>query len=412
MTTTRNARRTLAPGLESLEGKILLSLPGLETTLGSARGASVVAQPALEAGNRASTVPLSKLKYTSVDYPLDGVEGKPINSALVASFAIYGDGAKALPFHGLVSPEDEEEFLDDPTITVRFEGHGRYDVYFTGTPLEEGADELEILMGEGRTYRFDLSIDAYIHEAPLSQVGPNTTFYFVPGVNTGMVELGQFADGNKYANLDFDRPGETDYKVTIDWGDNSELDSFESPLTTSAGIITGDAKDWIIRADHTYKSSGATSKTYPVVITVEDLDGGATVTLHATAVESEPTLQIIAPVMPSGAVAGQLPWGPVPFAEGLWVIGQFNPPLNELPSAYTISVDWGDGTISPAHFYQEPNPLMPGDFLEILDDHIYATGGPAGAPQKYTITVTITGPGLDEPLTGTVTEYVTQSGAG
>ena len=44
--------------------------------------------------------------------------------------------------------------------------------------------------------------------------------------------------------------------------------------------------------------------------------------------------------------------------------------------------------------------------VSIFRSHVYADGGPPGDPLYYTITVTITGPGITTPLTGTVIQPV------
>ncbi len=78
-------------------------------------------------------------------------------------------------------------------------------------------------------------------------------------------------------------------------------------------------------------------------------------------------------------------------------------------SAYTITVDWGDGSAldtDPTLYALDSE----GDGYAIVDDHPYLVGGPSGSPDYYTITITVTGPGIDpaDPLTGTTLQIVNE----
>ncbi len=154
--------------------------------------------------------------------------------------------------------------------------------------------------------------------------------------------------------------------------------------------------------NHTYAMAG----NFPIKVTINDKGGSSLIAKAMANVASAPTLTMYGVYTTSGDVAGS----PPPGSPGLWVLGEFATPLGQLPSAYTFEVNWGDGRPdTAATFYNPLNPLEPGEAMDILDNHIYATGGPPGGnPKDYTITIAITGPGIDpaNPVVGTIIEPV------
>jgi hypothetical protein len=220
-------------------------------------------------------------------------------------------------------------------------------------------------------------------------VGEPITFTVPAGVNTGMIQIGQFADKNDLANLK-----DTTYNVRVNWGDSNnpkDATTFSNNSFPNAGKIKGFADLWVIESQHVY----ATPNPYPVTITVQK-GGGNTITLHATAIVTAAELQ-----MGSPDFVGQgkpTPWAP---GDELATVAIFTPPQGHTYKQYTFTVKWGDPSPldTKPTFYQPPHSL-PGDPVAIVMDHIYASGGPYGAPKHYTITVTVTGPGLKKPDTG------------
>jgi len=239
---------------------------------------------------------------------------------------------------------------------------------------------------------------------PLHAFGSNDTIAATAGVDTGLVDLAGFADSNSQANF-----YTTKYQVTINWNDPNATASNPNTVTfigkqkMTVGYVTGSADDWEIYAHHLYAKAGS----YPIVITVvkdPPAVGGAgkeTLTLHATIVVKAlpPPSLVMRSKYLLLSIAGQSPQSsPDAF------MAQFTPVLTEPYTAYTFTVNWGDGQTSSPAFREAPGHQPdPGQGILIMDNHVYASGGPPGMPEYYTVTVTITGPGIDpkSPLTGT-----------
>ena len=156
-----------------------------------------------------------------------------------------------------------------------------------------------------------------------------------------------------------------------------------------------------VLGDHTYTTTGLSF----ITVTITDKGGAPPLVVNATAnVPTSPTLQMYGTYTHVDLAAGAPQGNPA-----LWVIAQFTPASNALPTAYNFTINWGDGmtdTGTPT-FYMPLNPLQNGESVAIQDTHVYATGSTTpGTPQYYTITITITGPGITSPLVGTIMEPV------
>ncbi len=351
-------------------------------------------------------------------YSLHGVEGQAFNHVLVETFTVKDAGKTALHFSGGFL-SDSEPYVETQTIVVQSARKGRYDVYLSGTcvavppvsvpsQLPPWLADIKIEVSSPGKWKMPAieqfsSVTVDIADVPLSQVGSPTTIHAMVGVDTGMVNLAAFADPNSLVNF-----SNTKYQVTIDWGDN-QTTTFIGKQQTGVGYVSGSADDWEVLSHQMHASPG----TKQIVIKVVDdppAVGGAgkeTITLDSQAIVTGPR-----PTLVMGGTYTDVDYtgSPPPGPQGQWVIAQFNT-LSTVPyTAYTFSINWGDGPSTPATFY---NPLPGSNFAAILDNHIYATGAPVGSntPEYYTITITVTGPGISsaKPLVGTIMEPVYQS---
>jgi uncharacterized protein (TIGR03118 family) len=192
---------------------------------------------------------------------------------------------------------------------------------------------------------------------------PSTTFTPTEGQSfTGAV--GTFVDSNTGAT-------KADFTATIHWGDGS----------TSTGTVSGaTGGPFTVNGTHTYAEDGS----YKVTITVQDVGGSAT-TLESTAQVAE--AGITGTPVAITATENTLFSG---------VVSTFTDAGSDDPvSAYTASIDWGDGHTSSGVVSQ----TAPGVYA-VKGTHIYADEGP------FTVTVTFTETGVTSgtaTATGTAT---------
>jgi hypothetical protein len=323
--------------------------------------------------------------------PPTATEGKALNKVTVASFTA-GPHALAGEFTAQIDWGDGQQ----STGTVQGSG-GRFTVVGSHTYSEEspaGKPFTLTVTVQGIDPKGPVSGHANITVSDAALVVGNTQPALVadPSAPLTGATIASFTDQDPQGTA-------SDYTVSIDWGDGKTSTGTIQPIT---GNGSGSLPSFNVLGDHNYASQGV----YDITVTVKD-DGGATLTLYNEAVPP-PSLEMSGHYTASGVVAGSPPPG-LDDSPGIWMIAQFDPMITEPYTAYTISVDWGDGTTSsPPTFYRPP--IGNGGIVGILDDHVYASGGPVGSPQYYTITITITGPGIDpaNPLTGTIIEGVIQ----
>jgi RHS repeat-associated protein len=135
------------------------------------------------------------------------------------------------------------------------------------------------------------------------------------------------------------------YTATINWGDGTTPDTVDvsSPDTTVSGT-------------HTYEEAGP----YPIRVTLDSSAGGS-VTANSVAQISDPSLTVEGTSLT--ASAGQ--------ALGTVTVATISDPYpGDDPSAYTATIDWGDGTAP------EPGSVINNSgSLEVEGDHTYAQAG-------------------------------------
>jgi hypothetical protein len=173
-------------------------------------------------------------------------------------------------------------------------------------------------------------------------------------------------------------------------------------LTNSNFVVNGqvvnDKAEVVVTCTHAYQGSGP----FPITITVNDV-GGQSVVLNGTATVNSPvSLQMLGPQY---VFAGSAP--PLPPDWESQIAYFYGAPGATL-SQYQFTIDWGDGqTTTDPYFYDELS-----DSAQLIDDHSYAVGND-DPPAKYTIKVSVTGPGISSalpPLTITDTIFVYQHG--
>ena len=170
-----------------------------------------------------------------------------------------------------------------------------------------------------------------------------------------------------------------------------------APLTSSNFVIVGQVNgqpEVQVTATHSYTALNS----YPITVTVHDVGGQSTVLNGTATVYSPASLQMINP--------GDVTAGVVP--PGRAQIAYFDGGVGTTLSDYSFTIDWGDGTWSttPDFFNTISNAGT------LLDNHDYENlgGGGDGLPDRDTITVSVTGPGIDSanPLVVKDTIYVYQ----
>ena len=197
-----------------------------------------------------------------------------------------------------------------------------------------------------------------VGDAPLTVIP--TTITATEGTQASNVTVATFTDGNSYASS-------TDYSASIDWGDNSP---------STGGTITGNA----IVGSHTYAEGGS----YPVVVTLTDVDGSIASDESTAAVTDQP-------LSPTSLTISSSPDGsPTTLAS---TFTDANP--NDQSDSYDASVDWGDGSTSPAAITGS------GGTFTLAGNRVYSASG------VYTIALTIKDSGgaiITETGTATISE--------
>jgi PKD repeat protein len=208
------------------------------------------------------------------------------------------------------------------------------------------------------------------------------------GVATGAQVVGSFTTVLPLATAG-------DYTATIDWGDGT-APSAAAVVPAFIQLLSADRTMFLVEGSHTFAQSG----TYTAHLTISDKQGhSATGTANIQAFDDP--LQPGAPVSLSAVAPGS-------FYQGL--VGTFTdlrlPGLGVLPpTAYTATIDWGDGTpttsgrIEPAGLDAE---IPPAHAVFSVDGgpHTYTQAG------SYTIHATVTDNAGDS-VTTTATLQVT-----
>ena len=171
----------------------------------------------------------------------------------------------------------------------------------------------------------------------------------------------------------FDSPGSGPFMVSIDWGDGS---------APSSGTVTLGKTD-LAGGTHTYTHEGS----YSVVVTVTDESDKSSSQITATASVADAPIGVTASSL--SLFAGRSFSGPVARIT--------DPDTSASASAYSASIDWGDGTRSAGTVVANST----GGF-DVRGDHTYASAGSysavvsiqdsGGSSARATFTATVSQP--------------------
>jgi hypothetical protein len=204
-----------------------------------------------------------------------------------------------------------------------------------------------------------------VADALLTSVGTPKTITTTPdgspiyeGSPTGNIVVATFQDANTFATP-------ADYTVTIAWGDG----------TTSAGTVQPSLNPGLfnVYANHTYKERGSYNN---LEVTITDDGGASTTAANASIVVSDASL------IPGTSPIMIQTFAGIPLGGRL--VGSFadaNP--FAMPSDFTATIDWGDGSSSPATAIITELVNSSGATFGVVGDHTYTYNG------SYSVVVTV-----------------------
>jgi hypothetical protein len=232
--------------------------------------------------------------------------------------------------------------------------NGVFHVVGSHTYADEGTYTVTVSIVDALSLPYYVFGTATIADAPLTQQFNSTTGTSTVNTTEGAFFSGAVGSFTDSAGLE----GPSAYNAVIDWGDKH----------VSAGLIVANANGgYDVIGDHVYAEEG----TYPIRVMVAD-DGGSTVTLQSTAQVADAALSALGLNFTGNA---GLPLSNLLVA----VFSDAGGP--EIPSNYTVSIDWGDKT-APTSGLVSAGPLF-----QVTGGHTYAAAG------KYTVAITITDEG-------------------
>jgi hypothetical protein len=292
-----------------------------------------------------SEVNVKGAPFTEIPVDLTAVEGGPVDQTSVAEFNSH---IKKFTVTGVeVNWNDEDDsttgtVVPDSTVKGRFDvipssDHNFYEA--TDDPYaDRGPSNLDVTVTfkiGNQAYTMFLAPSINIADAPLTpDTAPNKITESLD-VKTNEI-VGYFTDENPFAKA-------KDYDVTIDWGDDTPLDSFAGDGSDSdLGEVQTDPSLSAVNATHTYTETG----TYTVTTTVTDISGAPPITLTSTVtVAAAPTIQLHGlpdatvgvPIGGTDPVAGTM-------GDALFGYVEFHDFQKHLSTDYEYQIDWGDGT--------------------------------------------------------------------
>jgi hypothetical protein len=245
-----------------------------------------------------------------------------------------------------------------------FGNTGTYQVVDSSSPTHTIPPELLYQVGSlpvrGRIADQFGTASEYVINVPINDLPPA----FVTFDGGKIVNVGETVS---LVNVSFTDPGRDIISATINWGDGTSTAGAVTLTNTNPIPTTG-----TISGSHTFAYRPAP---YQVSVTITDVSGlSATRTFEVT---------VLDPVL-SSVVAGP----DQTIDEGDEVVltaARFIDPA--APSNYSVSVDWGDGTVNNSPVVSPPsNPLDAG---RVFDGHYYGQDG------VYVVKMTVTKVGQD-----------------
>jgi hypothetical protein len=334
-----------------------------------------ITSPGLSPISVQTTLVIFDAPLTVSPQPFSTTEGIPFHG-MVATFTDANPGAPVQDFSAIINWGDNTQspataIVPDPT------NPGVFDVIGDHTYAEELPNGLAtITVNDKAGPQSRASVTIGIGDAPL-QADP---------ISISLREGTPFS-GVVASFIDTD-PGATaaDFTATIRWDNNPRQPP--TPVQITYNNSTGKFE---VSASHDYQASEE-GQTFPVSVTILDMDGGAEVTTTGQ-------VQVVEAPLTASPVAIQATEGQ-PF-QGLVASFTDSDPYCTLAD-YTAAIDWGDGRTSPGTI--TANPV--GGF-NVSGGHAYAGEEGATFPVSVTITdgggATVTATDLaqvlDAPLT-------------
>ncbi|MDB5353044.1 MAG: hypothetical protein JWN86_4291 [Planctomycetota bacterium] len=292
--------------------------------------------------------------------PISVVEGAPLNSIIVSSFTDANPAGTVSDFTATIQWGD-----GTTTAGLVTQPNGPGTAFFvlgTHTFVEEGVYPLSVTIVDEGGSRVTTATTVIVSEAPITVNPVGLSLSGVEGIALTHVEVATFTSGNP-----FDRA--SDFLVSINWGDGTP---------STAGEVTRDAFGvFHISGSHTYTASGK----YTPVISIGEVDDVGALAQTTASVTIAPSPIAITGI-PVSAVEGAALANPQNVLNGT-VVATFtdNGPA-DLLSDYTVTIDWGNGQITPGTVLQSGSNFV-----------IVAPASPAivyADEGTYTIRVTLT----------------------
>jgi len=203
-----------------------------------------------------------------------------------------------------------------------------------------------------------------------------------PGIVPANATVGHFTDADNPPIVDSTCGDTSVYTVTIDWGDTT------APTNGSVSCDTTNTQFEVkSAAGHTYKDSG----TFTATLSVTDNAGNATndtdkgQTAHVTVLDAN--LSATSPTTLRGGGEGGNVEGASVGASAFFLDSNTSfADLGEVDPGLTATIDWGDGTTSPAARIAWPDCGECGN-VQVSGSHIYDANKPATKPYSVTITL-------------------------
>jgi hypothetical protein len=258
--------------------------------------------------------------------------------------------------------------------TVVRNSAGSYSVNGTHTYTEEGSFPISTTVNDDSPSSLAATgvSAATVADAPLTATA--VTLNPQEGVPSSNVIVATFTDPDPT-----DGEHMADYSATISWGDGA----------TSAGVIgkcnatcVGGVAAFKVRGSHTY-TEGCTCA---VVVNISD-EGGATAVANSTANVADSVINGVAQSL--SAVEGQA------FSGQIATFTDTDPTVQSA-SNYTVTADWGDGTLAGTNTGTNPTLTITGSgpSFAINGSHTWAE---EATSLPVTITITDTGGALQSP---------------
>ena len=203
--------------------------------------------------------------------------------------------------------------------TVTANSSGGFNVTGTNTYAKPGSFPVMVVINDVGGSSATANSTAIVADAPLLTVP--TAIAATEGRPLTNVPVATFTDAGGAGPV-------SDYTVTINWGDNS-------PLDTTTGTVNSANGNFTVTGSHTYAEEGS----FSVVVTISDEPNGTSRSV-ATVVDAATVADAPLSATPAGPVAATAgtPLAVSPVA----TFTDADP--NGIVRDYTATIDWGDGT--------------------------------------------------------------------